>query len=369
MRIGFDAKRVFYNTSGLGNYSRDTVRLLAEHYPANDYLLYTPRIKNSLNVPLPGNVQIATPVGGYKYIKNYWRVGPMASRLDKDKIDVFHGLSNELPFGISSGKVASVVSIHDLIFLRYPRFYNRIDRYIYNTKFRNACQQANMVIAISKQTKQDIEHFYKIPERKIQVVYQGCSEIFYHQVSQEERHKIARLYQLPGKFLLSVGTIEKRKNFLSVIHALKEGNIDIPYVIIGRKTNYLQELQAHVKKYDLRNVYFIHDVEFQHLPAIYQMSELFLYPSLFEGFGIPILEALYSAVPVVTSTDGCFTETGGDAAAYVDPGNPAEIAEVIKNVLQDNETRSNMIARGKAHAMNFRQDKIASQLMNLYKRV
>jgi glycosyltransferase involved in cell wall biosynthesis len=367
MRIGFDAKRVFYNTSGLGNYSRDTIELLAEFFPGNDYFLYTPKVKNSLDFSLPRNAHLSLPSGMYKTFKNYWRVRPLASRLEKDNIDVYHGLSNELPFGIHSPKVATVVSIHDLIFLRYPRFYKLLDRLIYNTKFSNACKQADRIIAISNQTKEDVIRFYKIPEPKIQVVYQGCSNIFYRHVPVEEKKEISRVYQLPVKFLLSVGTIEKRKNFLSVIHALKEGNIDMPYVIIGRKTNYLQELKNHVEKYNLKNVFFIHNVKFQHLPAIYQMAEIFLYPSLFEGFGIPILEALNSRVPVITSKDGCFAETGGDGALYVDPGNPAEIAHVIQQILRDNNLKSKLIKAGEKHAMNFHQEKIANQLMNLYK--
>jgi glycosyltransferase involved in cell wall biosynthesis len=97
------------------------------------------------------------------------------------------------------------------------------------------------------------------------------------------------------------------------------------------------------------------------------MAEIFLYPSLFEGFGIPILEALNSRVPVITSKDGCFAETGGDGALYVDPGNPAEIAHVIQQILRDNNLKSKLIKAGEKHAMNFHQEKIANQLMNLYK--
>ena len=181
MKIGFDGKRATQNFTGLGNYSRYLIGLLAKFHPQNQYIIY------ALNSP---SSEIAIPQVEYKYpkttlLKSYWRSYGIVKTLVQNKIDLFHGLSNEIPFGLKK-RVPSVVTIHDLIFIRYPEYYSLVDRVIYQLKFRHAALQADKIIAISQQTKHDLVHYFGIKEDKVEVIYQDCDPIFLQPVSQIE---------------------------------------------------------------------------------------------------------------------------------------------------------------------------------------
>lgn len=368
MNIGFDAKRAFFNTSGLGNYSRNTIRLLSEYYPENNYILYTPSDKDVIEFEIKKNIRIVTPSSFIGSIaKSYWRSVQISKQIIEDKIDIFHGLSNEIPSGLKKANIQSLITIHDLIFFRYPELYKHVDRNIYIKKVKNGCSNADKIIAISNQTKSDLIQFMNVDESKIFVVYQGCNPIFYDIA--ENKEEVRSKLSLPEKYILYVGTIEKRKNLLNVIKALKENNIETPLVVVGRKTNYFHEVENYINHNNLnQQVSFYHNIETEDLPAIYQMAEIFIYPSIFEGFGIPILEALNSGTPVITSKGSCFSEAGGGSSIYIQPDNIEEITEAIRLVLNNKGLREKMIIDGLEHAKNFKDKKVAEDLMNIYKK-
>jgi len=289
--------------------------------------------------------------------------------IKKCNIDIYHGLSNEIPFGLKKTNIKSVVTIHDLIFMRYPEFYNPIDRKIYERKFRFACENANCVVAISEQTKLDIISFLKIPEEKIKVLYQGCDQRFQKLIESEQLEQVKQKYSLPEKYILYVGTVEERKNLLSVVKALKEGNFDITLVVVGKQTDYADKVKQYIHDTGLENVYFLSNVPNDDLPALYQMAKIFVYPSVFEGFGIPILEALYSKVPVISSKGSCFSEAGGPGTIYINPVNSDEIANAIKRILSDEDLYNIMIEQGYKYAQSFNHDKLSARLNNLYKEI
>ena len=371
MRIGFDAKRAFLNASGLGNYSRNMINYLTKQYPGNEYFMFTPKFAKSFDFVNGDSAQIILPHKIFqKAFPSYWRSYGLSRELKKYNLDVYHGLSNEIPYNIQKSSVKSVVTIHDLIFLRFPTLYKRTDRNIYETKFRHACRNADTIIAISQQTKQDIVTFFGIDESRINVVYQGCNPIFYQKSSHEEKEKIRKKFNLPSQFILSVGTIEERKNTLQIIKALHKHHIDIPLVLAGRFTPYVQKIKAYIRQNQMENrVMLLHEVETASLPALYQMSEVFVYPSVFEGFGIPIIEALNSETPVITTISGCFSEAGGPDSLYVYPQNIDELAEALKRVLSDKELKEKMIKQGSQYALNFREEKIAADLIKVYEQV
>ena len=370
MRIGFDAKRAFFNTSGLGNYSRDTISLLCQYYPFNDYVLYTPDVENSKPFTDFERIRLRGPEGWFEKQNTwYWRSRSVTKQIIADKIDLYHGLSNELPASIEKTKIPSICTIHDVIFFRYPQYYKYFDRKIYEAKFSAAVKNATKVIAVSNQTKEDLIHFLKADEKKVEVVYQGCNPAFYNTISPEGKEDVAGKYGLPSNFVLYVGTIEDRKNLLSIVKAFDIGKINEPLVIVGRATPYIKSVVNYILAKKIKNVFFYHNIPNEDLPAIYQMAKVFVYPSLFEGFGIPILEALNSRVPVITSKGSCFSEPGGKSSIYVNPEWPAEIADGIKSVLNDSALRSRMKQEGFTHAQQFRQDHIARNLMNLYEKL
>jgi len=368
MKIAFDAKRAFHNARGLGNYSRDTIRLLGSYYPENSYFLFNPSSKNSIRFPLTDQTKVVYPQSlAGKIFKSIWRSGGMCRQIRSIKPDIYHGLSQELPRGIESTGVKSVVTMHDVIFMRYPELYSATYRSIFIKKNKHACRFADRIITISEQTKRDLIKYFAADEQKISVVYQGCNAIFRQPVSTDKKEYVQKKYHLPPHFLLNVGAIEKRKNAALIVEALHQKQLGIPLVIVGKPTSYVQEIRLLISKYQMEDqVLFIHDAETSDLPAIYALSEIFIYPSIFEGFGIPILEALCTGTPVISSTGSCFEETGGPFSLYINPESPEELGESISRVLSDSDLKNTMIKEGLAFSEKFSDQTIAQDLMDVY---
>jgi glycosyltransferase involved in cell wall biosynthesis len=370
MRIGFDAKRAFFNKSGLGSYSRNLIQGLARKYPDNDYVLYTPGLNTDLYDPIGECYSIKLPKRFYHRIfSSFWKSFYLSKQLPHDRIEIYHGLSHEIPYNFPSKQVKSVVTIHDLIFLRLPHLYRTIDRAIYQRKFSYSCHVADRIIAVSRQTANDVVEFFKIEPGKIDVVYQGCNPMFNIEVPLIEKEILRMKYLLPKSFILYVGTIEERKNLLTLIKALHYGKIDIPLVVIGKPTSYLNKVIEFIERHSLINIIFCDVVQNLDLPGIYQLADLFVYPSIFEGFGIPILEALYSKVPVITSKGSSLAEAGGHYTLYVDPNNVEEMAAAIKKVLFDRDLQEKMKYEGYRHARGFDVDKVCANIMQVYQKV
>ncbi|MBN2669013.1 MAG: glycosyltransferase family 4 protein [Bacteroidales bacterium] len=369
MRIGFDAKRAFNNGSGLGNYSRDVIRALVQD-SSHELFLFTPKQNQKFfNDEFPSSTKIIEPSDIIdQRIKSYWRSFSIVKDIRKSNLDLFHGLSNEIPFTL--GKVTkTVVTIHDLIFKRFPQWYPTFDRAMYDWKFKSAAQNANRIVAISEQTKQDLTDFYKINPDRIDIVYQTCNERFKKEISADILERVRLAHRLPKNFLLYVGTIEARKNALEIVKAIHQFDIDIPLVIVGKSTAYADEIKQYIRQHNLESqVMLKHDVGNDDLPAIYQMASLFIYPSTFEGFGIPIIEALYSKIPVITSIGGCFAEAGGTNSKYVEVGNTEALAHAIRSVLDDSNLALNMKNSGYDYVQRFDREKVTSDLINVYQK-
>ncbi len=377
MIIGFDAKRYFRNFTGLGNYSRHVVQIMAEHYREHQYRLYSPKLNDHPETRLHEQfkqVTVHEPEGVFKkpLFRDYWRSAGLSTQLEKEGVNIFHGLSNELPAGISRTRTASVLTIHDLLFIRFPKLYKPADRLIYNYKFKKGCHEASKIIAVSQQTADDISNFYGIDAQKIEVVYQSCHDMFKKEYSFEQIEQVRQKYRLPANFVLNVGTLEKRKNALSILKAMVvlEPQLQFPLVLVGRATAYQKELDDFIAAHNLQHrVTFLHKIDFTDLPLLYKAATLFVYPSVFEGFGIPIIEALYTGTPVISSTGSCFAEAGGPHSLYASPGNADELAQHIAEALQNTALRQQMITGGKLHTEQFNNRLLAAKLMQVYQSV
>ncbi len=371
MNIGFDAKRYFLNATGLGNYSRSTVRLLHGYFPDHHYFLYTPRTSTRFGTPVQGdNVHIRTPRNRLtRALHSLWRTFLLGREIAGDSLDIFHGLSHEIPYGISR-QTKTVVTIHDLIFLRHPELYHRMDVAIYTAKYRSSCRRADSIIAISEQTKKDIITFFSIDPARIHVVYQSCDPSFYTPEPAQRLQAVRTAYALPKEYILYVGSLAERKNVLTLIAALGGMNPAhrIPLVLVGRgNTNYRAKVREAVRQHGLeKKVLFLETVPNRDLPAIYQMARLFVYPSRYEGFGIPILEALFSRTPVITSQGSCFQEAGGPGSIYTHPGDEDALARAMEQVLQNGELAADMCRQGHTHALQFHEKQVARNLMHVY---
>jgi glycosyltransferase involved in cell wall biosynthesis len=367
MKIGFDAKRAFNNSAGLGNFSRNTIAALARQNPEDRLFLFHPG-KKRLSFVGPNNSTEIQPTGiWWKAFRNSWRSFQLARLASDLKLDVFHGLSNELPVGIEKTEIKSIVTIHDLIFLRYPEYYKKIDRVIYERKCRNACQMANRIHAISEQTKSDILNFFNIPEEKIDVIYQSINPIFFEKADKFRKLKIREKYQLPEKFLMTVGTVEARKNLMTLLEGMVLSKIYIPLVVVGKHTEYQHIVQKFIEA-DLNRlqVFFLTQVPDDELTVLYQMAQMMVYPSFFEGFGLPVAEAQASGCPVITSNTSSLPEAGGDAAIYIHPDKPEEIGRTIETLITDQTLRESQIAKGRINAQRFTPENYARQLKQLY---
>lgn len=374
MNIGFEAKRFFTNNTGLGNYSRFVIRALCASFPENHYYLYTPRDpahSDTLDILKNRNVRVITPGKWHKFFRttSIWRTWGISKEPSVRDLQVFHGLSQELPVNLPA-KIKKIITVHDLIFYRYPEFYKSIDAAIYKKKLKFACEKADKIIAISEQTKTDLQEFLKIDGSKIEIIYQGSHPNFKCKLSSAEIEEVTNKYKLPGDYILNVGTIEKRKNLLVLIKALslipKEKRL--PLVILGRPTEYFKEVLATAKELRVLDyILFPQNVPFHEFPAIYQKAKLFIYPSLFEGFGIPLIEAIESGVPVITSFGSCFSEAAGPSAIFVDPHNEDALAVQINKVLLDSALARSMVSASYQYIQQFEPAVIGKKIMDVYK--
>jgi glycosyltransferase involved in cell wall biosynthesis len=368
MRVGFDAKRAFNNRTGLGNYSRFVLEALQAHRPENEYLAYTPKNNGRLFSDFP-SAQTILPTSWFdRKFKAYWRYARITNQLRKDNVDVFHGLSHELPQGLEEAKIGSLVTIHDLIFERLPHLFNPIDRLIYRSKFKSACSRADVIIAISEQTKRDLIELYKIEPDRIQVVYQDCNPRFRAAVDPATRLETARHYGIDRQYILCVGTLEERKNQLRLVeafHALEQN--DFQLVLVGKATTYKETIKKFIKHNQLeKRVLILENVPTGHLPALYQEATVFAYISIYEGFGIPILEALHSGTPVLAAKGSCLEEAGGPGGLYANPTDVADISAQLQKLISNQALRQSLVTAGQRYIQKFSGEIIAGQLAHLY---
>jgi len=380
MNIGFDAKRAFHNQTGLGHYSRTLVHSLAKFYPDHQYYLFNPKHSSLFQFEEQNIHEILPARFPASLFTSAWRSSWVKKDLKKLRVDLYHGLSHEIPLGIQKTSTRSVVTIHDLIHERYPGQYNPVDVKIYNKKFRYACQHADKIIAISQQTKNDILEFYKTPADKVRVTYQSCNPLFGESLSGAEKKIVLLKYGLPPKFFLYVGSIIERKNLLSVCKAvfILRNELGVPLVVIGDGGKYKQQVKDFIKQNDLeKKIIFLSESpsaisskSFQNgmdLPAIYQSATALIYPSFFEGFGIPVLEALWSRLPVITSNVSSLPEVGGDAVYYINPQSAEEVAEGMRKIFNDQQFADDLRYKGSLQAKKFSQQNCAEAVMNVYR--
>lgn len=368
MKIGFDAKRLYNNFTGLGNHSRTTIDILTEFFPENEYVLYTPSIKdNAQTLPYrdKSGCRTVTPDGFIP--QGLWRTFSLGRIASHDQADLFHGLSNELPTGLS---IPSVVTIHDVAFRTFPDMYHLPDRFTYNLKWKHACKAADRIIAISQATKQDILQYYNVDPDRIDVVYQPVSPMYYTDFAGTCPAQI-RTVADGRPYMLYVGSINSRKNLLGAVKAIEllPKDIQIPLVVIGNGREYKKTVLEYIESHGLQDLVIFpsEKVSPQELRYLYCNARLLVYPSFCEGFGLPVVEALLSNCPVVTSNISSLPEAAGPYSRLVSPQDIGQISDGISAVLTDSSLRSEMTASSYKYAMeNFSPKVLAQALVNTY---
>jgi len=371
IRFGYDAERLFTNRTGLGNYSRNLLNNLSYYYPDNAYFLYASRIpRNSetrffLNSPL---FQVYSPKGLNRL---FWRNHRILNDLQRQKIHLFHGLTNVLPSGIDKTRIKSVVTIHDLVYKRHPEFHSLAERLVLDSRFQHACARANRIVATSENTRRDILEFFDVKPEKVNVVYQTCAERFMQEKAPKLIEAVLQKYRLPSEYLLHVGAITERKNLMGVIQAMAQLPYDLrlPLVVVGTSTAYKLKIQSYLLRHRLLDQVFFIIPNPADLPAIYQKAAVFIYPSFYEGFGIPVLEALFSRTPVVTSKVSSLPEVAGPGAWLADPKQPEDINAGIIHLLTDTAARNEAVEKGYQYAQQFRAEPLTERMMEVYEEV
>jgi len=382
MKIGFDGKRAFQNATGLGNYSRALVAGLAVEYPEQQYTLFTASATTLFDTSCFSNIDIVSPQNKLdRSFPALWRRSRMIKDIQNNGIDVFHGLSNELPAGIERSGAKSVITVHDLIFERYPETYHFEQRYTHRWKMKSSCNIADAVIAASEQTKQDLIDLYKIPAEKIVVCYQNCNPIFERALSATEKEIVKKKYQLPDRYFLFVSSITKRKNLLAVCQALSilKDELDIPLVVIGDGKKEKEAVKKYLGDNGLsKQVIFLNELPASKeagftnstdFSAIYQQALALVYPSTFEGFGIPLLEAMWSGIPVISSNTSSLPEVSGDAALYFAPADIETMAAHMLRISKDTDLRNELVKNGLKRASLFTAAAHAKAVMEVYQHI
>lgn len=371
-RIGFDAIRALRNTTGLGNYARGVLRGLHQHNPRLAIHLYAPdpgrdefrhlarELGATLHLPPRSIVPLSRAV---------WRTCRLGRAAAKDAVQLYHGLTHEIPRDIPGTGIPSIVSFADLIYEKFPRYFPLVDRWSYRWRYHWSATHATALVAISEQTRDDLVAWYGIDPARIAVIPPARHPAFTASVTATARSAVCAKYGIPSEFLLSVGTLEQRKNHRSLLAALGAlAPADaLPLVLVGRDGGAHQDLQHEIAARGLAaRVLLLTGVATDDLPALVESATLFLYPSLVEGFGMPIVEALSAGTPVIASGGGCFVEAGGPQSRYVSPNDSVAWAAAIRELLADAPARGRMRDAGRRWATQFDGARLATQLVAVY---
>jgi glycosyltransferase involved in cell wall biosynthesis len=297
-----------------------------------------------------------------------WRL-PLDLYLYNPKPDVFFTPSHYAP---RFSPVPTVISLMDVSYLRFPELFNKSDLYQLKSWTSYSVKNAAAVITISTSTRDDIIKEYGIPKDRVHVVYPGIKAALDLEPHVYTMQELKETYGITGKYILFVGTLQPRKNIQRLIEAFSKlsEKKDLQLIIVGKKGWLYEDILAAPEKYGVKDsVKFLDYVPDKDLPLLYKKAVCYVLPSLYEGFGLPVLEAMKYDCPVITSNVSSLPEAGGDAALYIDPENVDDIAEKIGKVLRNETLRKEMIEKGKKQIKKFSWEKAAKETLSVLRQV
>ncbi len=365
--IAIDARKV--RDFGIGTYIRNLVRELAEIDRENTYLLLTGPPGKEVFTDLPENFQVVLQRSPVYSIRELFSLSWYLFRL---RVDLYHATHYVLPAVVPC---RSVVTIHDIIHLLYPEFLPNRLAFIYAFRMiRRGLQRGDRVLSVSQNTKSDLMRYFQVDGEKIEVVHNGIEELFHHQLPEEELQRWRKSLGLERPYILFVGNPKPHKNLDNVVkayaQALQLNDFPHPLVCVGDKSGVDFKIRQRAEQWGIsERVILLGHVAQEALPAIYQGASLFLYPTLYEGFGLPVIEAMASNVPVITSNNSSLKEI---AAGYADLVNPLDVDGIAKAIVRcvcDADHRSSLRKLGLRRAQDFSWRKAAEQTLDIYHQV
>ncbi len=369
--IYIDVSPAVHSRAGLGRYAESLARALAHHEPRRFALFYNfaghPR-------PLTGLEQL--PRRSVRLGYKPWRMAVWLGQLAGVGLDrllpdaeLYHATEHLL---MPLHRVPTVLTVHDLIFKLFPRYHKRLNYWFLNAAMPLFVRRADVIIAISQATRRDLMTHYGTPPEKITVVYEAAAPCF-RPPAPEAVVTVRARYGLPERFLLTVGTIEPRKNLSRLLEALvrlRQRYPDLHLVVVGSRGWLYQGFFQRIVELALQDVVhlpgYVPDAD---LPAVYGAAMLMVMPSLYEGFGLPVLEAMACGAPVVCSRAASLPEIGGEAARYFDPTDVEDMTQTLDQVLADAELRAAMATAGLEQAAQFSWDRVARETVAVYEKV
>jgi glycosyltransferase involved in cell wall biosynthesis len=364
VRIAIDARKL--HDFGIGTYIRNLLRHLARIDPETEYVLLCQAADMRIAQTLGSNFRtVLEPSDNYSVSEQIH----VPWVLRREKPDVYHAPHYVLPVAV---RCRSVVTIHDCIHLMFPQYLPNRAAYAYaRGAMWSAARQSDRILTVSEASKRDILHFFNVPPEKISVVYNAIDERFWVEPPAEEVERVRQRFQLHQRFVLYAGTIKPHKNLVRLIEAfaqLRTGPFEeLKLLIIGDEISKLPALRRAVHSHKLhKHVRFLGFLPDDTLAALYRLADLFVFPSLYEGFGLPPLEAMASGTPVVTSNVSSLPEVAGDAAVLVDPYDVASIVDGMQRVLGDPALASDLRRKGLERARDFSWERSVARTHDIY---
>jgi glycosyltransferase involved in cell wall biosynthesis len=367
MRVAIDARKL--HDFGIGTYIRNLLRQLARIDQHTEYVLLCRDADLGIGAQLGTNFRtVLEPSPNYS-LREQIHV-PWVLR--RERPDVYHAPHYVLPVAVPC---RSVVTIHDCIHLMFPQYLPNRAAYAYaRATMWAAARRSDRILTVSEASKRDILHFFNVPPEKIVVVYNAIDEHFWVTPGDEAIARVRERYQLDHKFVLYVGNIKPHKNLVRLIEAFAELRTseaeDLKLLIIGDEISRLPALRRAVHKHKLhKHVRFLGYLPDDTLAILYRLASAFAFPSLYEGFGLPPLEAMASGTPVVTSNQSSLPEVTGDAAVLVDPYDVESIVDGLRRVLGDPALAADLGRRGQERAREFSWERSVEKIRQVYQDV
>ncbi len=374
LRIGIDFTSAARERAGIGRYARELIRALARLDDTNHYVLFVPRDahRDLLAFDWRDNFSICDAPLTERVFAALWHRArvPLPIETFVGAIDVLYSPDFLLP---PTRAKRTLVTVHDLSYVRLPQCFPEPLRNYLNRAVPRALDRADLILADAESTRRDLNDVYRSPLEKIRVLYSGVDVRFRADVSEESRARVRALTRgMP--YLLSVSTIQPRKNYVRLIEAFAKliNNSQLPLancqlILAGGHGWMYEEIFAMPQLLGIHDrVIFPDFFSDTDLPALYAGATLFVYPSLYEGFGLPIAEAMACGTPVVTSNASSLPEVAGDAALYFDPYDVDAMTEAMRRALNSEALRTELRAKGFAQAKKFSWDKAAGELLQVF---
>lgn len=374
MRIGFDLSPAVHRHAGLGRYAHELLSALVASDHANEYLTLFNSPHGDLKPapPLDRLPAHRIPLDAKPWRMSVWLAHVFNLGMDRwlPRCDLFHATDHLLP---RFKHAKTVFTLHDLIFRFYPEYHLPLNRWFLTVAMPHFLCRADAIIAVSECTKRDAVRLYTIAPEKIAVIYEGVNPALHQIVDSTRLGEIRARYAKNQPYLLFVSTIEPRKNIVALVDALQLVRVRgfaQRLLIVGRKGWLYQPIFDHVKQTGMGDVVdFLDFVPDDDLAALLSACDAFVFPSLYEGFGLPPLEAMACGAPVICSNTSSLPEVVGDAALLVNPRNPGEIANAIERVLTDHPLRDELRGKGILQAAKFSWERAARETLAVYRRV